>query len=218
MSDSYLVHWRTKGSKNGQRLYQNEDGTWTTIGKERRRDQYNSERNNSGFFRKAAAVGLIGATALAAGAAAASSAKASDKNKVDMSSMSDEELRKASTRSALENKYKENMKKQEMQPGKQFQDISRSVSDATNSAGKIIDAFDTNETKRQDLTKYTNEDLQKMIDRLSLERRYSELSAKDTNRGKDYLKKTLEIVGGLATIGGSVAAIAVAIHNLKKNN
>ena len=33
----YLAHWRTKGSKNGQRLYQYEDGTYTELGKERRR-------------------------------------------------------------------------------------------------------------------------------------------------------------------------------------
>ena len=33
----YLAHFRTKGSKNGVRRYQNLDGTWTELGKERRR-------------------------------------------------------------------------------------------------------------------------------------------------------------------------------------
>lgn len=32
-----LKHSRTKGSKNGIRLYQNKDGSWTELGKERRR-------------------------------------------------------------------------------------------------------------------------------------------------------------------------------------
>ncbi len=36
----YLVHSRTKGSKNGVRRYQNPDGTGTPLGLERRRDEY----------------------------------------------------------------------------------------------------------------------------------------------------------------------------------
>lgn len=37
LAGEYLEHWRTKGSKNGVRLYQHEDGTYTELGKERRR-------------------------------------------------------------------------------------------------------------------------------------------------------------------------------------
>lgn len=40
----YLAHWRTKGSKNGQRLYQYEDGTYTELGKERRRKGFRERR------------------------------------------------------------------------------------------------------------------------------------------------------------------------------
>ena len=35
--EDYLMHFRTKGSKNGVRRYQNEDGTWTELGLEERR-------------------------------------------------------------------------------------------------------------------------------------------------------------------------------------
>lgn len=42
MSEYYLVHSRTKGSKNGVRLYQYTDGTWTEEGKRRRRAEYGS--------------------------------------------------------------------------------------------------------------------------------------------------------------------------------
>lgn len=37
MREQYLIHWRTKGSKNGERRYQYEDGTYTPLGKARRR-------------------------------------------------------------------------------------------------------------------------------------------------------------------------------------
>lgn len=37
LSGDFLAHWRPKGSKNGVRQYQNKDGTYTELGKERRR-------------------------------------------------------------------------------------------------------------------------------------------------------------------------------------
>ena len=37
LAGDYLAHWRPKGSKNGVRQYQNKDGTYTELGKERRR-------------------------------------------------------------------------------------------------------------------------------------------------------------------------------------
>lgn len=37
LAGEYLEHWRPKGSKNGVRQYQNKDGTYTELGKERRR-------------------------------------------------------------------------------------------------------------------------------------------------------------------------------------
>ena len=35
--ETWFMHSRTKGSKNGERMYQFEDGTYTELGKERRR-------------------------------------------------------------------------------------------------------------------------------------------------------------------------------------
>lgn len=37
LSDDYICHHGVKGQKKGRRQYQNEDGTWTELGKERRR-------------------------------------------------------------------------------------------------------------------------------------------------------------------------------------
>lgn len=38
--ENYLAHFRTPGSRNGHRRYQDRNGRWTTEGKERRREQY----------------------------------------------------------------------------------------------------------------------------------------------------------------------------------
>lgn len=45
-----LKHSRTKGSKNGERLYQNEDGTYTELGKQRRREKYEAFKSKAGSF------------------------------------------------------------------------------------------------------------------------------------------------------------------------
>ena len=49
-SGEYLCHFRTKGSKNGVRRYQQEDGTWTPLGLERRkaREGWGDEGGNGG--------------------------------------------------------------------------------------------------------------------------------------------------------------------------
>lgn len=43
-----LMHYRTKGSKNGVRLYQNPDGSLTPLGERRYRDMYGYGRGDSG--------------------------------------------------------------------------------------------------------------------------------------------------------------------------
>lgn len=60
--EKYLMHYRTKGSKNGQRLYQREDGSWTSIGLDRRRAQYNGTGRK---IAKGVAAGAAGASAAA---------------------------------------------------------------------------------------------------------------------------------------------------------
>lgn len=75
MNDKYLIHARTKGSKNGVRLYQNEDGTWTAIGLARRRAQY------EGVGRKIAkGAAALGSVSSVAGGAVASAAAAKSGN------------------------------------------------------------------------------------------------------------------------------------------
>ena len=49
LSGCFIAHSRTKGSKNGVRLYQYEDGTYTELGKARRRVGFNRERAGKFF-------------------------------------------------------------------------------------------------------------------------------------------------------------------------
>lgn len=56
MCQDYLMHYRTPGSKNGVRLYQYPDGTWTELGKERRR----IGSNTPGAYKKSDVVFISG--------------------------------------------------------------------------------------------------------------------------------------------------------------
>lgn len=56
MSQDYLMHYRTPGSRNGVRLYQYPDGTWTELGKERRR----IGSNTPGVYKKSDVVFISG--------------------------------------------------------------------------------------------------------------------------------------------------------------
>lgn len=49
LREDFIAHSRTKGSKNGVRLYQYEDGTYTELGKERRRVGFNKEKAKKWF-------------------------------------------------------------------------------------------------------------------------------------------------------------------------
>lgn len=56
MSQDSLMHYGTKGMKRGVRLYQNLDGTWTELGKERRR----IGSNTPGVYKKSDVVFISG--------------------------------------------------------------------------------------------------------------------------------------------------------------
>lgn len=102
-----LAHFRTKGSKNGVRRYQNEDGTWTPLGlKERKaREGWGEQRRAARAERKAARQ-----ERRAANAAARKERMAAFKEKQranNVKTMTDEELRKRIERAQLEKEYRE---------------------------------------------------------------------------------------------------------------
>ena len=90
--EDYLMHFRTKGSKNGVRRFQNEDGTWTEAGLEarRKREGFGERRKARKEARKAAREERI--------------AKRRANN---VKYMSDEEIQKRIARLKLEQQYKD---------------------------------------------------------------------------------------------------------------
>ena len=115
LSDTELMHFRTKGSKNGIRRFQNPDGSWTPLGLKERREregfgERRAARKEARMERRA-----VRAEAKAARRAARAEKKAEIKEqrrKSNIKTMTDAELQAKINRINMERQYKELTKKE----------------------------------------------------------------------------------------------------------
>lgn len=102
-----LAHFRTKGSKNGVRRYQNPDGTWTPLGlRERRvREGFGEGREERRQAKKAAKAAER--SARAERMAKFKAERAEEKRKRNPKNMTDAELKRGIDRLKMEQEYRE---------------------------------------------------------------------------------------------------------------
>lgn len=98
--------------------------------------------------------------------------------------------------------------------------IARSSNDIVNEVKKTRNASKKKKSdkKYSDLSKMSDAELNKLINRLSQEKRYRDLvyESENLSNGKQYVDQILEAAGTITAIGGSVASIATAIYAIKK--
>jgi hypothetical protein len=74
-------------------------------------------------------------------------------------------------------------------------------------------------TTKMELSKMTDKEMRDRINRELLERQYANLfeseNASNISKGRDFVKKTLEVAGTALTLTGSALSIALAIKELK---
>lgn len=187
MSD-YLIHYGTSGMKRGIRLFQFKDGTWTSLGKERRRAQYESSGR-----RVARGVSAAGAIASAGGNAALAGTLGAKGNDQLFKPGKDG---KPSDYTKIVNE------------GSKIQDEFM----------KSYRSFDNNQRGEYDFEDLTDEQLNQIKSRLELERRVSELLEEDykqQEKGKIHLTDVLGVVGAVSSIGLSAATIYSLIRGSK---
>ena len=97
-----LAHFRTKGSKNGVRRFQNEDGTWTPLGLRERK-----EREGWGDRKERREAKRTAKVKRRAQKAARIEAYREQRKKNNPKNMSDEELQKKIARLKMEQEYRE---------------------------------------------------------------------------------------------------------------
>lgn len=108
-SQSYLAHGRTKGSRNGERKYQLEDGTWTEEGLARRREMYQKQKQGIdakiGETKKSILQSKGGFTFLGRLKDEKINDERIAKAKEEVKNISDEDLQKINRRMNLEKNY-----------------------------------------------------------------------------------------------------------------
>lgn len=95
----------------------------------------------------------------------------------------------------------------------------QSASNVTRSVSNIRDRTKSNkrtkEMNKMDLSKMSDTELREAVNRLNLEKSYKSLSTEDITTGSDYLSSVLATTGDVLAIGGSIATIALAIHQIR---
>lgn len=89
-------------------------------------------------------------------------------------------------------------------------DLAQKLKSANDSAPK-------SKKQKLDLSNMSDQEMRSKINRALLEKQYNDMFAPEkVNRGRDYVGKTLEVIGTVLTIGSSALGVALAIKELKK--
>lgn len=95
----------------------------------------------------------------------------------------------------------------------------QSASNVTKSISNIRDRTKSNkrikEMNKIDLSQMSDAELREAVNRLNMEKSYKSLSTEHITTGSDYLSSVLAITGDVLAIGGSIATIALAIHQIR---
>lgn len=104
--------------------------------------------------------------------------------------------------------------KEDMERSKKLADAS---SHMTNELKRITDnSIKNNPKTKMDLSSMTDKEMRDQINRAFLEKQYNDMFApQKSTKGREYVTKTLEIVGSTLTVTSSALGIALAIKELK---
>lgn len=204
--DDFLMHHGILGQKWGIRRFQNEDGTYTELGKKRKRESMTDEELRSAIRRtqlerryaeaktrpsKVKSVFRTGAQAIKTAGKVAGLVG-------EVSSPPEEGMTKAEKKER--DKKRSNLKT-----------ASDQLSKAGEAGGNLVGMV--NVRKRYDLSNYSDAELEKLVKRAELEKQYdTAVSDKSFQSGLDTANGILSAVGSTLTI----ATASIVLYNMIK--
>lgn len=96
--------------------------------------------------------------------------------------------------------------------------ILKSSSSIMSDGKKITDSINKSSAQRKtkNLSKMTDSELKERVNRMNLERQYSDLTADQISRGRANVGAFLDTAGAVLSIGASAMGIALAVKEFKK--
>ena len=194
MYDAYLEHHGILGQKWGVRRYRNKDGSLTEAGK-RRLKAYDDHKKTAPKE-----------TAIQKMRTKSENEKFNSKYRTkEEEDNVDSEIHKA-----VASDYA--FARQGLNAGGQG---SRNISNVLKKSSRM--KKEKKMAKNGNISSMTNEQLQKEINRMNLERNYKQLKMEQMSTGRDKVADILDVTGDILMAGASAATIMMAYHSYKKN-
>lgn len=94
--------------------------------------------------------------------------------------------------------------------------ILTNVSSGSDSARRLTSSIEKMTKKKKDLSQMSDDEIRAKVNRMNLEQQYRNLSSVDKSKGAEKVRDILDVIGAVAGVGASAAAIITTIYSMKE--
>ena len=213
MDNKTLIHWGVKGQKWGVRRYQNKDGSLTPAGKKRYNRDYEGQARNMSDAELRSQINRMNLEKRymdlsKSGKSRVSNALDVTEKATSIGSNSGKIAKGISTLKDKKNPYADT--------ANQGINVISKTSKAANKITNMAIDKKAAELSRNKLSSLSDQDLRDTVNRMDLERQYSNLKRETVDRGKISASKVIDVAGDVVQVGASAVMLAVGIRKLLK--